>query len=601
MYLSSFRIENYKSYRDSGPLALLPGFNVIIGKNDVGKTALVEGLSLSYANQPHKSPLTMPRENTPLPPVSKASGAFRVMASDTSELLEPVEYLFIRTPTGEPPDNAVQRFVDALAGDLTVSFAYTTQTISGALEDFNPKDPQVRNISFINARHPVGTELKLFDPSSSKGTDVGQILAGNLRPRVYAFRAERMRIGSSPIIDNGELATDASNLPRVVHFTHAYNEPLFDEYMDRVRMVFPHITHIGTPPSGGHTRVMLWSTPVESQYAHLATPLSDSGTGISQVLALLYVAVTARHSRTIIIDEPQSFLHPGAVRKLIDVLRLYPQHQYIVTTHSPMALLHTTPSTLWLVERPEYDSVVHQLDPSEATSLRSTLVAVGAQISDVYGADEVLWVEGKTEEKCFPMILEHVLRLPRPGLQISGVVNTGDFETKQADRTFQIYLRLTASSYLMPPALAFVFDREGRTDEQQAALRSRSAGLVQFLPRRMFENYLLDPLAIANVLNMNDDSRHAPLTEEEIRIWITNRGQELVKDAQTRSKALVWSDMWFIEVDGAAVLERLFAELSESRVQYRKVTHGPAILERMIKRNTNDANELAEFIRGILH
>ncbi len=43
---------------------------------------------------------------------------------------------------------------------------------------------------------------------------------------------------------------------------------------------------------------------------------------------MLYVVLTSRESRVIIIDEPQSFLHPGAVRKLFDVLKDFPQHQY---------------------------------------------------------------------------------------------------------------------------------------------------------------------------------------------------------------------------------------------------------------------------------
>jgi AAA15 family ATPase/GTPase len=43
--LQSFRVQNYKSYLDSGELKLSPGFNVIVGQNNVGKTALVDALS----------------------------------------------------------------------------------------------------------------------------------------------------------------------------------------------------------------------------------------------------------------------------------------------------------------------------------------------------------------------------------------------------------------------------------------------------------------------------------------------------------------------------------------------------------------------------
>lgn len=46
MRISSFRISNYKSFIDSGEINLSPGFNVIIGQNNVGKTALFHLLKL---------------------------------------------------------------------------------------------------------------------------------------------------------------------------------------------------------------------------------------------------------------------------------------------------------------------------------------------------------------------------------------------------------------------------------------------------------------------------------------------------------------------------------------------------------------------------
>jgi predicted ATPase len=80
-------------------------------------------------------------------------------------------------------------------------------------------------------------------------------------------------------------------------------------------------------------------------------PLSECGTGIGQVLAMLYVVLTAEVPRTIIIDEPQSFLHPGAIRKLLDILKGYPQHQFIVSTHSSVVATASNPKTLLLLRK----------------------------------------------------------------------------------------------------------------------------------------------------------------------------------------------------------------------------------------------------------
>lgn len=61
MRIISFRVINYKSFLDSGELHLKPGFNVIVGRNNVGKTALAESISLRFSSKPHRSVETIPR------------------------------------------------------------------------------------------------------------------------------------------------------------------------------------------------------------------------------------------------------------------------------------------------------------------------------------------------------------------------------------------------------------------------------------------------------------------------------------------------------------------------------------------------------------
>ncbi len=55
MHLSSFRVTNYKSFHDSEKVHFEPGFNVIVGRNNVGKTALSEAISLRFLDKPHRS------------------------------------------------------------------------------------------------------------------------------------------------------------------------------------------------------------------------------------------------------------------------------------------------------------------------------------------------------------------------------------------------------------------------------------------------------------------------------------------------------------------------------------------------------------------
>ena len=55
MHIKKLRIQNYKSFRDSGFMEFGPSFNVIVGQNNSGKTALLEALMLhNTPNKPHK-------------------------------------------------------------------------------------------------------------------------------------------------------------------------------------------------------------------------------------------------------------------------------------------------------------------------------------------------------------------------------------------------------------------------------------------------------------------------------------------------------------------------------------------------------------------
>jgi AAA15 family ATPase/GTPase len=60
MLISSIEISNYKGFRKSGEVKLTSGFNVIVGQNNAGKTALLEALALQAPSKPHRSLKTIP-------------------------------------------------------------------------------------------------------------------------------------------------------------------------------------------------------------------------------------------------------------------------------------------------------------------------------------------------------------------------------------------------------------------------------------------------------------------------------------------------------------------------------------------------------------
>ena len=305
-----------------------------------------------------------------------------------------------------------------------------------------------------------------------------------------------------------------------MHYLHNLNPSGFRRLNDCIREIFPNVKQVTSPPTNQEAIINVWSIEPDTERWDLAVQLSESGTGIGQVLAILYVVVTADEPKIILIDEPQSFLHPGAVRKLFEILQRYKQHQFIISTHSPLALTAIQPSTIHMLQRSEHECEVSMIDVNDTQELKSVLVDVGARLSDVFGADEILWVEGKTEEVCIPLIIGALIENPPLGTQIIGIRETGDFDSKDPKKVLEVYRKLSSGFALLPPPLGFIFDRESRTDTKVRELEEESDGQLRFLNRRMFENYLLNPDVIASVTSQIDGFRDTAITRDEVASWL---------------------------------------------------------------------------------
>ena len=166
-----------------------------------------------------------------------------------------------------------------------------------------------------------------------------------------------------------------------------------------------------------------------------------------------------------------------------------------------------------------------------------------------------------------------------------------------------VYLRLSAGGGLQPPALAFVFDKETRSENEREELLRRLGGKVHFLPVRMFENYLVHPQAIATLASsidgfFADDESAEPLHLVETwlnkNMWAERYFRSPVPEAD-RSP-----EKWREEAHGADLLADLFNDLSECRVPYEKVTYGSMLADWLLENSPVDLKEPSDFLEGIL-
>src|SRR5712692_6201440 len=482
MYIAKVQIKNYKSFLSSQEFHLTPGFNVVVGQNNAGKTALVEALSLHFSDKYHMSMKTIPSPGVLLHDsvTSSVQIAFQLAEGEAEELLINARgSVYIPLREGIDPASEVTKFQALLrqshilqciyqSGFFVTAYFESLGELTAATRGGTTRVIELRvNISQRQLEHIPDQNIQVsFDAL------YGPYLANILRNRIYIFRADRLNVSQSSFGTETVLKPDASNLAEVLHNLQNSNPTRFHRFNQHVSTIFPEIKGITVPsgPSNNEVRILVWSINPDTERPDLAIPLSESGTGIGQVLAMLYVVLTAEYPRTIIIDEPQSFLNPGAVRKLIAILKQYAQHQFIITTHSPEVASAANPKTLLLLGKVEAETTIELLDITNPADIWLFLSAIGSRLADVFGADNILWVEGATEEQCFPLIVEKILNHDLQGTKIVSVIQTGDFDSKHTRTILQLYQRLSRGSSLMPPAIGFIFDQEGRSQQEQEDL-----------------------------------------------------------------------------------------------------------------------------------
>ena len=71
-------------------------------------------------------------------------------------------------------------------------------------------------------------------------------------------------------------------------------------------------------------------------------PIYDWGDGTQQLIIILFSLFIHKDEKDSLffIEEPEIYLHPGILRKFIEVINsdVFPNHQYFITTHSNIVL-----------------------------------------------------------------------------------------------------------------------------------------------------------------------------------------------------------------------------------------------------------------------
>jgi predicted ATP-dependent endonuclease of OLD family len=629
MYLSKIRVKNYKSFRDSGDLEFKPGINLIVGQNNSGKTALLESLSLRFYSVEHKSIKNiLKRKLLQIPQRDEENSSIvegTIIIPEHYLLDLGNEILWMPYIVGEPRSEnsqkienfGIENYEIYIKEYISLHFSHNGSNarkleLKGSKEsekNYKLTEQEDRLIGIMISEEKKLNFVENTNPPQKHSTSAFTFRCSNtFFSRIYKFQAERSCKNGCIVGLNRELKTNGENLAEVLLNAQTNNDEIYKELIEYASEVIPSVKWVSSVRTerdqGPFHEIKVWTIDKKSKREDLAIPLSECGTGIGQVLAILYVVVTSEEPRTIIIDEPNSFLHPGAAKKLIQILNKFPQHQYFISTHSPEVLSAAKPSTITRLKYVDGETIAKSVNLEQTKDLRETLDEIGVRFSDVFFTENILWVEGETEEKAFPLILESADKLF--DVAILPLVHTDDLRErkakgrKHAKLVFEIYERLSGANALTPPFVAVILDKESSSQEEINKLIEIFGDKLKFIPRMMYENYLIDAEALTNTLNAEIIENTNKVNIEQVEKWIEEKRENKYLSKKEISDEILETADWIKKIHAANLLETLFSELSNKTVEYRKTTHSVKLTQWLLENKPEQLSELKEFLINLI-
>lgn len=510
VYLERVDLRNFRPYRLAELTFGSSGLTVVTGPNNSGKTALLSALAM-VGGQPVEGPLGFAGgvgqpEVQAFYTVDPSERQRLAESVDEAHRGEAVEAIVGSVFTfGEGHDNAARLAIVGIA--VVRSDGQRWPVAEVQLAPGGSGSGSVRLVdwgSWLNAWPDKPT------PNQSISGGVSRYLEQDLGPTTlpraltewrsgfYHFRSLRTGARGRKGTSAGEptLESTGSNLHNHLLWLRGHREDDWERIRATMRDLIPDVGRLQVRVAGGESE------------AGFEVPglgfinIKDAGTGVEQLLLTMVVGQTAAASM-LIVEEPETNLHPGAQRQLMRHLVEWSKHRpVIIATHSPVIIDSAPGARLYEVSRHAGASTVRPIQRD--VEMSDLLSRLGVRFSDVLGSERVLVVEGPRDktilEVWFPELESHSTVAVVPGGGGGGVWH------------MQLMEDVSRAADHLPRPVLYLRDRDELSDRDLTRLAKLRA--VAVLPRRELENYLLEPAAISSVLAARRPEMSAPKPED---------------------------------------------------------------------------------------
>ncbi|HEX4805854.1 MAG TPA: AAA family ATPase [Conexibacter sp.] len=512
MRLRRLTIERFRAFERAEFTLPKSGLLLIAGANNSGKSAVLSAVDVVAGEQ-----VPSPRHHRATRPAT-IEAEFELSDRERAAMFGPGKYVDSWLHTTEIFRRIACRLTEDDTGNFFISALAAFPETSSPREEFAKATAgnwsnaawTIYNVNELGHSHDPYSFFSFAVLAESRGTGPDPLRQGGafaplLRQwsqGVYHFNAIRTGVARrTPLgVMRPDLLPSGENLPQCLAFHFSQRSPVFDRVRATMAAILPDIGELVTPMEGTEIEIA-FVDPTSEQRRNL----KDLGSGVEQLLMIAYVGAAHPSGGLVLMEEPETSLHPGAQRELMrHLLDWGADRLFVATTHSPVFLDRTPTergSTL-LVSRTDGVSTVASAD----NDVRAVLHAVGVQLSDVLSAERIVLVEGESDASILRAWFPDMLMGRR-----SAIVPLGG-----GDRVYHLdtISRVLDGVDAIGRPVLFVRDRDEIVERRLSELERDSR--VFLLARREFENYLLDePEAIARVLTARS-SRQDPFDAAEI-------------------------------------------------------------------------------------
>src|SRR3989339_578283 len=436
MHIHSLKLQNYKGIKDLGEIVFNSGINVFCGKNNSGKTSILDFLNdlnsefliftNGYASSNHKI-YNKKYKNAQEDKVNfeiayyfdeSCSSLFEQINNGIVEIIKSVQNANFNNRDSYI---AFLQYYNVMANNPFI-LKYT----GFFSNDFNQNDSIRCNLNNIHLQSPHNNYLikinkqehslsfgertiepiiMLINEHFTRFFEPGHI-DKYIQNNIYNLKAHRICNQDELVSLNtsDKIASDFSNYKQTLFTLKLNNENVFQEIQAEVKEIFNEIDKIEFITRGSPAKGNVVIKPLNNDYK---VSINDVGTGTEQIIGLITAVVTAEKNSIFLIDEPHVFLHPEAERKLMSFLKKHTEHQYFLATHSPIMINSVGLNTVSLLMKNENNDIkIRKIGNKDKYEVESLIEELEFKASDFFFNDAVIWVEGQTEELIFEDIIE---------------------------------------------------------------------------------------------------------------------------------------------------------------------------------------------------